>query len=113
MLAVWLTISPFIFRYGAEDRFLWFNDYICALLIVLFALLSHMVRFEKMHLLTLAVAGWLIAVAYAQGNPPPPAPYQNYMVIGLLLIIFSILPSHANEPPRKWKEYYGGEWGNL
>ena len=114
MLACWLMISPFVFRYPGEEKFLWANDYICATLIVLFSMLSNLRRVEKIHLLNLLIAAWLIGVAYLRpAAAPPPPPYQNYMVLGLGLLIFGILPSHASEPPRKWKEFYGGEWGNL
>ena len=113
MLALWLMISPFVFRYPSEPRFIWFNDYACGAFIATCSLLSFLPRIEKLHLLNLLVAGWLIAVAYAQPESPPPPPYQNYAVVALLLLVFGILPSHASEPPRKWKEYYGGNWGNL
>ena len=113
MLACWLMVSPFVFRYPADARFLWLNDYACALLIILFSMLSNIPRIEKIHLLNLLVAGWLILIAYLQPSLPPAPPYQNYFAIALGLIIFGILPAHASEPPRKWKEFYGGEWGNL
>lgn len=113
MLAVWLMISPFVFRYPADAHFLWFNDYTCAVLVILFSMLSNLPRVEKIYLLNLLIAGWLIGVAYAHPQAPPPPPYQNYMVLGLTLLIFGILPTHCSEPPRKWKEFYGGEWGNL
>ena len=113
MLALWLMISPFVFRYAPESKFLWFNDYSCATLIICFSMLSNLERIEKIYLLNLLVAAWLIAVAYAHPEAPPPPPYQNYMLLGLSLLIFGILPSHSSEPPRKWKEFYGGEWGNL
>lgn len=113
MLACWLMVSPFVFRYPPDATFLWVNDYVCATLIVLFSMLSNIPRIEKIHLVNLAVALWLIGVAYLQPTAPPPPPYQNYVVLGFGLLIFGILPSHASEPPRAWKEFYGGEWGNL
>lgn len=112
-LAIWLMISPFVLRYPDGERFLWFNDYACASLVALFSLLSFWPRLEKLHLLNLGVAAWLVGVAYLRSQPPAAPPYQNYAVLALLLLTFGILPSHASEPPRKWKEFYGDDWGNL
>lgn len=53
-----------------------------------------------------ALALWIIGVAFAAPNPPPPAMYQNFVVVGLLLLMIAVLPSRASEPPRGWREFY-------
>src|ERR1700733_6050280 len=64
MLACWLAISPFIFRYPGNDMFLWANDFVCASLVALFALLSFWHPLRNIHLLTLGVALWLWCMGY-------------------------------------------------
>lgn len=106
MLACWLAISPFIFRYSGEMRFYWANDLVCATLIACFALLSLSRRFDKLHLATLIVCAWLYGVAWF-AEPSPPSPHlQNYAVLALLLLIFAIIPSRAGMPPKGWLDYY-------
>jgi hypothetical protein len=58
-----------------------------------------------MHLMHLVIALWLIAFAFARPSPPP-APYQNYVVIGLLLTLLAVIPTRASEPPSAWREFY-------
>jgi hypothetical protein len=107
MLACWLAISPFIFRHSPGETFLKLTDPLCAVAIAVFSLLSYRPSLEKLHLLNLVVAGWLIGAGFfAAASPPPPA-LQNEVVVGLLLLMFAILPSHASLPPRSWREFYG------
>jgi peptidoglycan/LPS O-acetylase OafA/YrhL len=110
MLGCWLLISAYIFGYEADRTFLWINDLVCGGLILVFALISFHVRFYRAHLLTLLVALWLVGVGYLgyapPPSPPPPGEYQNYIVLGLLLLMLAIVPSHAELPPRRWQEYF-------
>ena len=107
LIAAWLAASPWVLPVptGAEF-FLHANALTCAALIALFALLSFRAALEKAHLLSLAVALWIIGIAFTAPNPPPPAMYQNFVVVGLLLLMIAVLPSHASEPPRDWREFY-------
>jgi Na+/melibiose symporter-like transporter len=107
LIAVWLASSPWIFAAPAESEFfLRANALACATLIALFALLSFRTVFGKAHLLTIAVALWMIGVAFAAPDPPPPAPYQNFVVVALLLLMIAVLPSRASEPPKAWRDFY-------
>src|SRR5689334_12425148 len=92
MLACWLALSPFILRYPAEDTFLWANDFLCASLVALFALLSFWHLLRKMHLMTLGIALWLWGIGYTS-YPEAASPAQmNSVVIGLILLMLAIVP---------------------
>ena len=106
MLACWLSISPFIFSYKKDALFFWFNDLTCSSLIALFALVSYYKPLRKMHLCNLLVACYLIALSYFFRSSPLYEPLQNYMVLGLLLLMIALVPSEANQPPVPWREFY-------
>jgi peptidoglycan/LPS O-acetylase OafA/YrhL len=107
LIAAWLASSPWIFAAPAgSEFFLRANALVCAAFIALFALLSFRAASGRTHLLTIAVALWMIGVAFAAPNPPPPAPYQNLVVVGLLLLLIAVLPSRASEPPKAWRDFY-------
>jgi len=106
MLGCWLAISPFVFRYPSEARFLWFNDFASALLVMLISLFSFHHRLRRLHLVNAALAVWLVAVALVRPPTPPPAPYQNYVIVGLLLLMFAVVPNRSAEPPRRWRAFY-------
>jgi hypothetical protein len=109
LLSAWLATSPWIISAPADGgNFLHWNALICAALIALFALLSFRSAWNKMHLLSLGVALWLIGVAFLQPNPPPPAAYQNFVVTGLTLLLFAVVPSRASELSQAWREFYRG-----
>ena len=107
LIAVWLAASPWLLPMpGGAGAFLRANALVCAGLVALFALLSFRRALAKAHLLSLGVAVWLAAVAIAAPDPPPPAAYQNCMVVGLLLLLFAVVPSRASEAPSGWQEFY-------
>lgn len=106
LIAAWLAASPWIIPSPAgSGNSVRLNALICAALIALFALISFREAWEKAHLFSLTVAAWLIAIAFFQPDPPPPAVYQNFVVTGLTLLFFAVLPSHASDPPRAWREF--------
>jgi len=98
MLGCWLAMSPFVFRHGSEERMLWINDLTCGLAIVTLALLSFWSPLRYMHLAILAPAFWLVFFGFIAGHPAPPAS-QNHILLGLLLLMFAIIPNEANSPP--------------
>lgn len=104
MLGCWLAVSPFIFRHSPEDRVLWFSDLLSALVIIVVVLVSFWPPLRFAHIANLAVALWLIAFGYWAPYPTPPA-LQNDIVVGLLLMMFAIIPNNANEPPQPWREF--------
>lgn len=105
MLAVWLALSPIILRYPAQATSWWVNDFVCAFLIAVFALFSFRESLRKMHTLTLGVALWLWLRGYSDFPNPPSVSLQNSVVIGLLLLMMAIVPSHSHHPSHSWKHY--------
>ena len=103
MLGCWLAVSPFVFRHDGSNRVLLAIDWGSAALIILFALLSYWPPLRRMHLATLLVAVALIAVGRLYFAPAPPPGAQNHIVVGLLLLMFALVPSHASDPPPAWQ----------
>lgn len=106
MLAAWLFISPFVFRLENNEIFLWTNAFATGGLVALISLVSFWPKAEKLHLLNLGVGAWLLGVAFAWTDQPPPPELQNYTVLGLLLTMFAVIPSRSQLPPRPWREFY-------
>lgn len=102
MLAVWLAMSPFIFRHSDSAVVLWASDFACAGLVATFALLSYWNPARHAHLLTLLVALWLVGFGRFGASAPLPPGMQNEIVVGLLLLMLAIVPNHATSPPRNW-----------
>ncbi len=107
MLGCWLGLSPFIFRVGADMRAVWVIDAIAAAAIALISLASYWPGSRKLHLLNGAIGLLLALFAFAQPLPATPA-HQNYVVLGLLLALFSIVPNEASRPPEKWRYVENG-----
>lgn len=103
MLGCWLLISPFVFAHQPEDVGLWANDLACGSAIIVFGLFSWWRPTRHAHLLSVAVAGWLVAFAYREGLGGASPAAQNHMVLGLLLLMFAIIPNDAAQPPREWR----------
>lgn len=101
-LAIWLAISWLIFRYP-QNSLLMYHDFIIAIAISTISLLNY--KYRYIHLYNLIIAMWLIVLVYYNNTPISVAPYQNYMVIGLLLIMFAVIPAHASTPPKEWFEF--------
>ncbi len=105
-VACWLAMSPFIFRHGPEETFLWANDLISALVIAVISLTALWPPAEKLHFANLIVSAWLIGVTFlTQPSPPPPA-YQNYVTVALLLVILAMIPTRSHVPPRAWSAFH-------
>ncbi len=103
MLGIWLALSPFIFSLPAAQPSVWANDFICATLIVVFSLATFYQPLRWTRFGTLAVSLWLIA--YGRINEYPiPAYHQNHIVLGLLLLMFAIMPTEALQPPPSWRK---------
>lgn len=102
MLACWLAISPFVFGHSSDDMSLWIMDWTCALLIISFAMLSYWPPLRHIHVATAVVA--LVMIGYGRlSSPDHVAPaLQNYILVGLLLLMFALVPNNASRPPRRW-----------
>lgn len=105
MLGCWLAMSPFIFRHGSDERVLWFNDLLSATAVIVFSIVSFWSALRSAHFANFLVGLWLIAFGlWASPHPAPPA-LQNDIVVGILLLMFAILPNQASLPPRLWREF--------
>jgi peptidoglycan/LPS O-acetylase OafA/YrhL len=108
VLGGWLVISPFLFRHPEDERAFWWTDLGAGVLVTLFALLSWRRRLRRAHLLSIAVALWLVAFGFLASPHPPPPALQNDIVVGLLLLTFAIVPSEASRPPAAWRDFPEG-----
>ncbi len=102
MTAVWLGLSPFIFRTQSDAWVLWV-DLLTALTICVLAGCSYWPPTRYAHLLTLLVALGLIVWGRFAELPPPPI-HQNHIVVGLFLLMIAVVPNEASSPPRAWRE---------
>lgn len=102
MLGCWLAISPFVFRYGPEDTFQMMTDFALAAAITTLSLLSYWQPTRQAHLLTALLALGMIVYGRFAAPVPIPAALQNYILVGLLLLMFAIVPNHASQPPPAW-----------
>jgi hypothetical protein len=105
MLGCWLAISPFVFHHAADEAALWWNDLGTAAVVIAFALGSLYRPLRHAHLLTLLVAAWLVGFGYVTSLSAASPASQNQIAVGLLLLIFAIVPTESNKPPESWREY--------
>ena len=105
MLAIWLSLSPFIFRYPTQDTFPWKNDFISAFLVALFALVSFWRPLKRIHLLTIGIALWLWILGYSAFPDKASLSEQNGVVIGLILFMLAIVPSHSSQISSSWEKF--------
>ena len=109
MLGCWLVLSPFIFRHAAEQWGLWLNDMSCGAAAVTLALLACWPPCRYAHLAIIGVGFWLVGFGYLGSPYPTPPALQNDILVGLLLMMFAILPTEASLPPPSWRDYWAGE----
>lgn len=105
MIACWLSMSPFIFRYTTGHLFFWKSDFISAILIATFSLLSFWFPLRKLHLLNIGVAFWLMGLAYYNFPEMPIPPEENSMCVGFLIAMLAIVPCHSHMPPISWQKF--------
>jgi len=106
-LGAWLLVSPFVLRHTAERTFLWAHDLAVGALVVGVALACHWRPLERAHLVLLGVAAWLIGLGWwrtwQSDGIHPDAAFQNWLLVGLMLAMFAVVPSDASRPPRPWR----------
>lgn len=113
MLGCWLAVSPFIFRHPADDKVLWFNDLFSATAVIVLALVSFWPPLRFAHVANLAIALWLITFGFWASSYPAPPAMQNDIVVGLLLLMFAIVPNEATRPPRPWRDFLAKRRDNV
>ncbi len=94
----WLLFSPTIFIDATSATV----DRIAGALIILFALASLSRPLQHAHLLTTAVALWLIANGLLTPSPAPPS-VQNSMLSAMLVAMLAVIPTRATSPPDSWQ----------
>lgn len=99
VLGVWLIGSHFIF--AMSD---WRGAF-AGLLTIIFAALSYVESLNKVHLLQVLPAGLLLYVGYTYPTPFLPFSLQNYILTALSILMFAVIPSHASDHPRPWKDF--------
>jgi len=99
ILGLWLIVSYFIFPTGS------LHDLCAAILILLFAALSYIPSLNKIHLLQVLPAAYLLSLGYSYPTPILPFGLQNYILIALTLLMFALIPSNASDHPRPWKKF--------
>jgi len=101
MTAVWLMLSPFIFRAQDNATLVWV-DVLTGLSICALAGLSWWKPTRYAHVLILFIAIGLVVCGRLDGTPPAPA-QQNHIVVGLFLLMIAIIPNDASHPPKAWR----------
>jgi hypothetical protein len=102
LFGAWLCASPFLFGHSASNLAWSINDMATGACIMVFGLLSFWQPTRRAHLFTLLVAFWLIGFAYYHGFGDAPSASQNQLAVGLMLLMFAVIPNHASDPPRTW-----------
>jgi hypothetical protein len=97
LIGIWLIGSHWIFH---DDQGIG-----AGILIIFFALCSYIEKLNKMHLLQVVPAGWLLTIAYTYPTPWLPFSLQNYILSALTLLMFALIPSNASDHPRPWKKF--------
>jgi hypothetical protein len=105
MLGVWLSLSPLIFRHPDDQLWLWVHDMLLATLITTLAILSFWNPLRRAHWVLVPVSVWLIGVGFLAAPHPTPPALQNHIMLGLLLLMFAVIPNHASQPPSGWQRF--------
>ena len=103
MLGAWLVLSPLIFRNTTGRSEFAVNAVVCGSIVVILSLLCFWRPLQRASIGTLLVSLWLMVHGYVSAERPGPPAAQNEIVLGLLLLVFAIIPSEASLPPRPWR----------
>lgn len=104
MLGAWLAISP-LFVADDVGGFGAVNAYVCAALVATASCLAYWEPTRHARALTLTVGLWLTGRAYLVADFPAEPMVQNEFLVGLLLLMFAIVPNNISQPPRSWEPY--------
>jgi hypothetical protein len=107
MLGCWLAVSPFVFRHEDDDLLTTVDAFAAAAVITL-ALLSYWRPLRHAHLGIVFVALAMIGFGRFAGGVETGPAFQNHILVGLLLVMFAVVPNNANEPPQAWNQQAAG-----
>lgn len=112
MLGVWLAISPYIFVVPSHVLLVRSLHLLVAAAICTVAFMSFSRRWWLLHFINFFIGALLISVTYVWSfysgidDQMPWYPLsQNWIVTGLLLSMFGIIPDSCDEPPKEWEEF--------
>ncbi|WP_144973326.1 SPW repeat domain-containing protein [Bremerella volcania] len=104
MLGCWLLCSPFIFREENHSGIDSYVDFGLGSLVISFSALAFWRPARYSHLATLFVSLLMILVPRFALSPEISPAGQNFMVIGLLLLMFAMIPNKAFSTPSAWQK---------
>jgi hypothetical protein len=99
----WLIASPWILDHQPGSWFV-VNDIVSGIAVILLAVLSFFLPTRWAHIAIGVVALWLWGSAYFLEQRPGPPAAQNERTIGVLLLMFCLLPNQASQPPAPWRK---------
>ncbi len=106
MLGLWLVLTPFIFLGEPGGPDLAVPAFAAGALIWLFSTLSFWHPTRRAHLGNLAVSAFLVVYGYVKTGHPAVPHFQSLLIVGLLLVLFAIVPPQSSEPPLLWRKHY-------
>lgn len=104
-LGFWIAISWLIFSYPPNMFVFTYVDWLTCIVISVFSLGSYWKKFRLLHLLNFIVGCILVGIAFVNKDQAEQPLFQNYVVLGLVLLMFSIVPSHSSLPPTRWIKF--------
>jgi len=102
MVAVWISLSPFIFRVTDDATIMWV-DQLTALTICIVAGMSFWEPLQHTHVVTFPLSAGLMVWGRFAEMPPPPI-HQNHIVVGFFLMLMVFVPNDASYPPLDWQD---------
>jgi len=108
MLGCWILCSPFIFRAENREGVSSLFDFGIGGVIVVLASLAFWEPTRYAHLGTLVLSLLMILVPRFTLSPEIPPAGQNFMMVGFLLLMFSLIPNKAFSTPRAWNDALTG-----
>jgi hypothetical protein len=111
ILGLWLAASPVIFGTYGSGYGTAALDHAAGVIVLIFAAMSFSKTFGWAHYATLALSPVMVLSSYLTTAHPAPAHVQNRIAVGLVLMIFAILPNNAGQAPVPDREYSGGNNG--
>lgn len=103
MLGAWLVISPLVFRGTAGVETYAFSMVAAGTAVVVASVLCFWPPTAAARIVTLLAALWLAGHGYFSAPRPGPPSAQNEITVGLLLLVFAIIPNETNRPPAPWR----------